>query len=313
MPGRLPFVGRRRELDLLIEAQEEARAGVGHTILLEGEAGLGKSRLMEEFRGLVEANGRLCLRGRCSFRGGRNFEPFVEALEEFARCSRDDGADEVAGAGGTRAVPGALFSTLNMLLDPSTRLEPHSREQLWYLIDSLLKHIAEREPLVLMLDDLHWADEGTLSLLSHVTRNLSGSRLLLVGSFRPEELRGTGEHPLEDLIRMLSTVSTFARVALEPLNRRETEALVGAVFADPGLGQAMSPTLHKRAQGNPFFTIEILRLLGGEKSGPNGGAPTVPDTVMLPQTVAGSAIAWAVGSVSLGSTSRTAGSRTTTT
>src|SRR5207249_6545918 len=124
VPGRLPFVGRRRELDLLIEAQEEARAGVGHTILLEGEAGLGKSRLMEEFRGLVEANGRLCLRGRCSFRGGRNFEPFVEALEEFARRSHDDGADEVAGAARPRTAAGALVSNLNLLLAPSTRVAP---------------------------------------------------------------------------------------------------------------------------------------------------------------------------------------------
>src|SRR5262249_32675854 len=208
--------------DLLPHAHEEARAGVGHTILLAGEAGLGKSRLMEEFRALLEANGRLCLQGRCSFRGGRNFEPFVEALEEFARRARDEEGDDVSGAGRGRALPTALYSTLNMLLEPSTQLEARNREQLWYLIDSLLKRIAEREPLVLLLDDLRWADEGTLSLLSHMTRNLSGSRLLLVGSFRPEELRGTGENPLEEVIQVLSTVSTFAWQALEPLNPRET-------------------------------------------------------------------------------------------
>ncbi|HEY3216498.1 MAG TPA: tetratricopeptide repeat protein [Candidatus Eisenbacteria bacterium] len=285
LPARFPFVGRHKEFGVLEEGLARARLGAGRAVLLEGEAGLGKSRLMEEFRNYAEAQGVLCLKGRCAFHGGRNFEPFVEALEEFARRARPEETEAGAGASRAHALPGALFSTLNMLLDPEPRIEAKSREQLWYLLDSVLKRIAQQEPLVLFLDDLHWADEGTLSLFNHVTRNLAGARLLLVASYRPEELRAaSGQHPLEDLIRLLSTVETFHRVSLEPLGPTETAALLDAALDGSGSGQVVAATIHKRAQGNPFFTIEIIRLLSGP-AGRGAGGPVALETIALPPTV----------------------------
>jgi tetratricopeptide (TPR) repeat protein len=263
----IPLVAREAELNLLRDALEEARLGSGRTLLIGGEAGVGKSWLVEEFRNVVEARGVRCLAGRCTMQGGRNFGPFAEALESFARRA-GDGAPEGPG------VPDELLPTLHLLLDPgapaaatpvpgSPAPDPRNREQVWWLIDSLLKAIARREPLVLVLDDLHWADEGTLALLNHITRNLARSRLLVVGCYRSEELLAPEgrEHPLADLMRLLAPVETFRRLALEPLDERGTAALLEAVVGHPALARDLAAAIHRRAQGNPFFTLEIVRLL----------------------------------------------------
>ncbi len=284
----VPFVGRRAEFDLLRDSLERARQGAGRTILLGGEAGIGKSRLMSEFRTYAESRHVVCLQGRCAYHGGRNFEPFVEALEELARRTRLPTMALVAESTRGRPALGALFSMLHMLLDPGAHgaVQLRTREQVWYLLDALLKRMAQHEALVLFLDDLHWADEGTLSLLNHVTRSVGNSRLLIVGSYRPEEIGASAgqEHPLEDVMRLLSSVPAFQRLPLAPLDGAETAALLEQTIRDPDLGRRLATTIHDRAQGNPFFTVEIVRELLSEKSGLRTDGTTRQDLV-LPQTV----------------------------
>jgi tetratricopeptide (TPR) repeat protein len=283
--AEIPLVAREAELNLLKDALEEARLGSGRTILIGGEAGVGKSWLMEEFRGYAAMHGARCLRGRCDLQGGRNFGPFVEALEELAR-----GVDQ--GGQSAASLPAELKPALRMLLEPDAAPGPRTREQLWWLIDSLLKAIARGELLVLMLDDLHWADEGTLSLLNHVTRNLGTTRLLVIGAYRFEELLAPEgrEHPLGDLIRLLGPVEAFRRLTLEPLDERGTAALLAAVFGDAAQSRELAAGIHRRAQGNPFFTIEIVRLIeasGGAGEAVRRGRAMPPETLGLPQTVTG--------------------------
>lgn len=279
-----PFVGRERELALLARAAEQARGRSGGTLLVGGEAGLGKSRLMDEFRRRAEAAGLLCLGGRCSYRSGRNFEPFIEALEEFSRRFAS-ASDAFPRADATLAGAGSLFAGLDALMSTRQRAqEPRSREQVWFLLDSLLKRIARYETLVLFLDDLHWADEGTASLLSHVTRNSGGARLLVLGSYRPEEASAPAPevHALEDALRLLATSPRFQNVLLEPLDAANVATLVHAVreTASPDGDEARH--IHERAQGNPFFAIEMARLLGDSAAAaPTAALPrTIADVVM---------------------------------
>lgn len=288
----IPLVGRDAEFQKLTALLDAARHGSGRTVLVSGEAGVGKSRLMEEFKKFAELSGVLCLSGRCTFQNGRNFQPFVEALEEFARRTVSGGGRITPEMSQAHPSLGSVLPALNLLLEPGTSLslEPRTREHLWFILDSLLKSIAKTEPLVLFLDDIHWADEGTLSLLNHVTRNIGGSRLILLASYRPEELvtGDGGEHSLSDLIRILAPIETCERLALGPLDEKGIAALLAQAFNAEGASPEVVRSVHRRAMGNPFFTIEIMRLLesnggilgdSGRLLGPDTGTFIVPQTV----------------------------------
>ncbi|HEX7878402.1 MAG TPA: AAA family ATPase, partial [Candidatus Eisenbacteria bacterium] len=264
-----PLIGREGELARLVAALEDTRLGHGRTLLLSSEAGGGKSRLMDEFRSRAEASGRLCLLGRCTPQAARNFQPFVEALEEFARRTAGSRhrSEELTASHPELAT---VLPTLELLLDPGhdPALEPKSREQLWHLVDTLLKRMARKEPLVLFLDDLHWADEGTLSLLHHVTMHHGGAHLLVVGAYRPEELVRAGEAdpPLLDLLRILSASDRFETLALGPLGEADTARLVRTQLGSSAPSGRWLEAIHHRAMGNPFFALEMARLEHGEEA-----------------------------------------------
>ena len=269
-PPRPQLIGRDSELARLQAALDETRMGHGRTLVLAAEAGGGKSRLMDEFRSRAEATGRLCLFGRCTPQAGRNFQPFVEALEEFARRaagSRARSAELTA----SHPELATVLPTLELLLDPGNdpALEPKSKEQLWHLVDTLLKRMARKEPLILFLDDLHWADEGTLSLLHHVTLNHAGAHLLLIGAYRPEDLVRAGdmEPPLVDLLRSLSSSDRFGVMPLAPLDPKATARLIRSALLDDNLSDAWLEGLHHRSMGNPFFALEMARLERADASG----------------------------------------------
>jgi tetratricopeptide (TPR) repeat protein len=265
-----PLVGRDTELARLVAALEETRLGHGRTLLLAAEAGGGKSRLMAEFRSRAEASGRLCLLGRCTPQAARNFQPFVEALEEFARRtagSRHRSQELTA----SHPELATVLPTLELLLDPGhdPALEPRSKEQLWHLVDTLLKRMARKEPMVLFLDDLHWADEGTLSLLHHVTLHHGDAHLLVIGAYRPEELvrGGEADPPLVDLVRILSASDRFATMPLAPLGEADTERLVRSLPGAAAPSGRWLEVIHRRSMGNPFFALEMARLEPGEEAG----------------------------------------------
>jgi serine/threonine protein kinase/tetratricopeptide (TPR) repeat protein len=290
-PGEahIPFVGRDRELRRLEDALDGARVRSSSTIVVSGEAGVGKSRLMSEFRMLAETRGALCLGGRCAFHGGRNFEPFVEALEEFARRfgTRGGAVSTATGPSGSEA----WFATRDALLGArhGAASEPMSREQVWFLLDELLKRVSQYETLVLFLDDLHWADEGTLALLNHVTRNLGSSRLLIVGSYRSEEVGPTrgSQHGLADVIQLLSTMPRFVQLSLPPLDSAGTRALVERMLDGTAWRHEWAPVFHDHSQGNPFFTIEIVRDLASRGELGAGPGRGLPSELAVPQTVTG--------------------------
>lgn len=294
VPRRRPVVtllGRDAELRRLLATLELVRFGSGRTLLLEGEAGVGKTRLMEELTTAARSVGVLTLSGRCAYQEGRYYGPFVEALEDLHRRADqvergllEGGAADPAEGG---AVPG-VRAALELLVRPSgpVAVEPRSREQVWLLVDSLLKSLARESPLLLCLEDLHWADEGTLSLLHHLARNIGRTRMMLVGVFRPEELlrEGGAESPFVDLLRVLSGVESVERIQLTRLDETATAALVAAALPGLPLARELAPAIHRRSQGNPLFILEILRYLEVAASGsviPRG----LTESMALPRTI----------------------------
>ena len=136
--------------------------------------------------------------------------------------------------------------------------------------------------MALFLDDLHWADEGTLSLLHHLTRNLGDARLLIVGAYRPEEMNGGG---LEETLRQLSPLPAFRTIAVPPLDAQETKSLVDAILERIAPDGGPAAAIHARSQGNPLFTIEIARYLK-EATPADADDRSAQEEPPLPQTIA---------------------------
>ena len=262
---RSAFVGRERELAELVGGLDHAFAGRGGLFLLVGEPGIGKSRLAEELIAQARARGARVLVGRCWEAGGAPaYWPWVQSLRPYLR---DTDADSLRSQlRGGAAELARLFPELRDLLAdllPAPQLESEgARFRLFDSMTAFLKSAAAPQPLVLVLDDLHAADEPSLLLLQFVARELRESRLLIVGAYR--DVDPTLSDPL---------TTTLTELAREPVTR--TLALVGLGEADvarfielaaPGGSAAeLGPAVHAETDGNPLFVGEIVWLLAAER------------------------------------------------
>lgn len=283
------LVGREAELAALRSALKRADTTEPVTVLLGGEAGVGKTRLVDDFGRYATTTGARVLVGRCTELGedGPPFAPFVAALRELLR--RDGAAafagfeadfsrllpelapaepvplvhpgrhhiadrfpDRQAGAG-RPAAPAPVAAT------PPVAAPDGSRAHLFDLMTGLLDRLATDRPLVLILDDLHWADRSTRDLLAFLVRQARVARVLLVGVYRSDELhRG---HPLRAFLAELERVRGVERLELGRLDRDGTTKILTELYAEEPTEQVVD-NIHERTQGNPFF-IEQLALASG--------------------------------------------------
>ncbi|MET8084524.1 AAA family ATPase [Micromonospora sp. NPDC005237] len=265
------LVGRQREIATLRDALGRAGKGDPATVLVGGEAGVGKTRLLEEFAAGATAAGARVLVGQCLELGeaGLPFAPFAAALRAVLRA---DGAEVFAGyeAEFARLLP-ELGRVPAGLTAPSARpLTDAPRGYLFDLVAELFQRLADARPLLLIIEDLHWADRSTRDLIGFLVRAARPGRLLLVCTYRTDELqRG---HPLRPFLAELDRARGVERVELGRLDRDGT----GAILADL-LGGEPSPRavddIHDRTQGNPFF-IEELAVAGSPL-----GCAALPETL----------------------------------
>ncbi len=267
------FVGRERELERMREAVDAAMGGHGSLQMLAGEPGIGKTRAAEELATFARVSGARVHWGRCrEDEGAPAYWPWVQAIRSLVRD-----ADPVALAwqmGGGAADIAQLVPEVAEKLDiePAPRGESEeARFQLFDSVTSYLIAVARDRPLVIVLDDLHWADEPTLLLLRFAARELADSGLLLVGTYRDVELGR--HHPLARVLGELSSIEGSGKIVLRGLSTeavaRYVEMTAGAA-PPPGLAEAV----HQQTEGNPFFVGEIVRLLAseGKLTGATAGA-----------------------------------------
>ncbi|HEU5027664.1 MAG TPA: BTAD domain-containing putative transcriptional regulator [Spirillospora sp.] len=248
-PSGTAFVGRERELALLDEAAREAGAGRGTTVLISGDAGMGKTALTERFARLLAGRGWTCAWGRAPETGGAPAAwPWAELLRDLAASAPP---------------PHGLAGRLAPLLDDAATGDGGTdvsagRFRLHLAAGDYLAGLADGTPLLLVLEDLHWADEETLALLTRLAGRLRDRRVLLAATFRQTEVPGA-------LATALATLARHepARIELPGLSPAEVAALVRAV-CDTGLGDAELSAIAERTGGNPFFTRETARLLAAE-------------------------------------------------
>lgn len=264
------FVGRERELQDLRARLSDALTGRTRHCLLVGDAGMGKTRMADELGSEAARGGAEVLWGRCwEGEGTPAFWPWVQLVRAYVRGHDAASVSAVMGASAATIaqVVVELRECLPELPVPPALDPAAARFRLFDSFNTFLKNAAVRQPLVLVLDDLHWADKPSLLLLQFIARETRDARLLLLGTYRDVEVGR--EHPLADALGRLMRHSK--RIDLRGLSadnvRRYIEVTAG-VRPTAGLVESV----HQRSEGNPFFMTEIVRLLlsGGPIEGQNG-------------------------------------------
>ncbi len=258
--GRL--VGRTAELERLRAAWRAALDGGARLALVSGEPGIGKSRLAREVAVNAHVDGAVVMTGGCyEFEATTPYLPFVEAISGWARAVAPAALAELLGdsaADLARLVPdlGARLGSL----PAAPALAPHEeRLRLFEAIARFLRRLSARRGLLLLLDDLHWADAGTLALLRHLARQLRADRVLLLGTYREVEL--DRRHPLAAALVDWDRDRIATRVPLGRLDRAETEALLATLLQQEHVTAEFGEALHRETEGNPFFTEEVVKAL----------------------------------------------------
>ncbi len=249
--GRHALIGRTRELDVLAEHWEDALSGARQLVLLSGDAGIGKTRLAAELGRRARDDGALVLYGRFDEEAIAPYQPIVEMVRGWSSgASLDPLRDRL----GVRAAElGILFGELG---PPPTA--DGDRLRFFDAVAALLGEAGAQAPLVLVFDDLHWADRPTLQLLRHLVRSPQPRRALLLGTYREAELEPG--HALLELIADVRRDGMLQHVALGGLAESEVAELVSALGV-PTAEPAFVHALHGETDGNPFFIEEVVRHL----------------------------------------------------
>ena len=248
------FVGRSGELARLEEALAAAAAGRGSTILIAGEAGIGKTRLVSELVEWAETGGPMVLSGRCIdlVGPGLPYLPLVEALRPLR------------GSSALADLPGELGELPRLVPElagpagavPAT-VERAAGDAQLHLFEELLavfERLSAAAPLLLVLENLHWADASTLDLVAFLAHAVSERHILIVATYRNDEPNAAA--PLQRLVAELIRARKATVLELGPLDREELEQLVAA--AAEAVPPEIATTIYERSEGNPFFAEELL-------------------------------------------------------
>jgi DNA-binding CsgD family transcriptional regulator/tetratricopeptide (TPR) repeat protein len=254
------FVGRDAELEVLERALDVAAGGTTGTVLVGAESGVGKSRLISQFA----ANARdraLVLIGGCVEVGAAL--PYAPVTALLRMLVRSRGAGQVAAL-----LPGNQAAELSVLLpefgeQPSGGDPAMTRARLFEALLTLVEALGEERPLVLVIEDAHWADRSTCDLLTFLVRNVRQAPVLLIVTFRSEDTEGA---PLRSLIAGLGRMEGVQRIELEPLSRRDVAAQLEGMLSGPPR-PALINAVYQRGGGNPLFTEALVNRDGSLAAG----------------------------------------------
>jgi len=271
----LPLVGREDELALLTAALERTVSGMGSTILISGEAGTGKTRLAYEVRRLAQDHNALTLIGDCLYGDAPNpYACFVDIITSFRSqwlpAGRGDDASELDVEIETllRDVQRMLRIDMPSSTDDAPWLQQLSlmdgQAQAFELITQFFVQASRARPLVIVLDDLQWASATALHLFHYLARAIRGTHILLLGSYRPEELLpgvSGDRHPLRETLQRMSRERLYDEVRLGELTDDEVATMVAQALNVPTVDPEFVELLHRESEGNPFYLLETLALL----------------------------------------------------
>jgi DNA-binding CsgD family transcriptional regulator len=265
MAGEFPssaFVGRAVELGQLDTVLDRVERGQPQVVLVAGDAGVGKTRLLLVLADRARRRGMRVLTGACVELGdiGLAYLPVVDALRQLADDPEE--AELLAGAAATAPGLGRLLPRINPA-EPVGGLTSVGLDQLQVLdaVRAVLVGRSERSPVVLVLEDLHWADRATLDVVAFLARTLHSGRVTLAVSYRSDELHR--RHPLRPLLAELVRLATVERLELDPFTRAELAEHLEAI-AGARLPPEQVEGIYARSEGNPFFAEQLLAARAGQ-------------------------------------------------
>ena len=270
------LIGRERELGLCAQALHDAERGRARTVLLGGEAGIGKTRVLAAVLDAARDEGAVVLVGGCIglAEGSLPFAPIVEALRPLVReLEERDGDDGHPVTGGVpHEALSTLAASLGLLTDrpvaasAGAELRPEwVRSRIYESILDLLRGLAVNGPVVLAIEDLHWADDSTRELLAFLVRNAQAERLLLIVTFRSDEL--TRRHPLLFWLAEADRAPGVERVELGRLEPAQVARQLASILGQSP-GPALVGSVYERSEGNPFFAEELVAAGAGSRGLP---------------------------------------------
>ncbi|HZA81133.1 MAG TPA: AAA family ATPase, partial [Actinomycetes bacterium] len=283
------FVGRTEELARLAAAADRAAAGAPTAVLIGGEAGVGKTRLVGELVASAREAGATVLVGGCVELGGEGvpFAPLIEALRPFLRDLDEPQLAQLV-PGPARAELARLWTANqpelgDRLPSPSGGLGTgpggfglgSDQGRLFELLLVLLERLGAERPAVLVVEDLHWADRSTRDLLAFLVRNLRHGRLLLVMTYRSDELHR--RHPLRPFLAELDRGRRVERLELERFGRDEVAAQLAGIQGAPAPAE-LTERIHARSDGNAFFVEELAATAAAGADGEL--PPSLRDTLL---------------------------------
>ena len=257
---RMEMAGRDEALARLQAAFDDAADGQKRLVLISGDPGIGKTRLALGFAAEAHASGANVLFGRCDEEPLTPYQPFVEALRYYVAGTAVDSLRDQLGRGGAdvaRIVP----ELRELLPDLGESVRGEGEDERYWLFEAvvgLLETLSSDDPLVLVLDDIHWADKPTLLLLTHLIRHQTPCRLLVLGTYRGTELART--HPLGDVLAELQREEAHERLPLAGMDEPVIRALLESVAPseDAAAVSALAVGLRDQTAGNPFFLHQMI-------------------------------------------------------
>src|SRR5882762_3882552 len=263
------LVGRSGQLAALRSAAESAAHGAARIVLVSGDAGIGKTRLITEATSQARADGFVAALGGCVQLGEVSvaYAPLVKALRDLRTQLGEPALNELLGPG---------LVDIGALLGTGGGAAARTSGPLFEHLLGLLTRLGERQPVMLVFEDLHWADASTRDLVAFLGRNLRDASVVLLLTYRADELHR--RHPLRPLIADLERDPQVERVALAGLERDDLVRLLGEI-SDDSLSDDIVDELLARSEGNPFY-IEELVASGDVQTRGRGLPATLADVIL---------------------------------
>jgi predicted ATPase len=276
------LVGRDKELATFLEAFDAVIDGKGSRVMsVSGEAGVGKTRLVSEFLELYEGPGAWVLKGRCLFQERETpYRPFIDILKEYrtkaksrpvkvkmrpkAKKKKVKDAAGIIPEGQVKKVSiDELLSKAEAMKDSGAEGEGSAkdeREWMFSTITQTIKDMAKKDPIILFIDDVHWADMATVQLLDYLIQKMKDDRILFVVAYRTEDIWDSpaGDKVIE-ILRRLKNDKLLTEIAVRPLDRKSTKEMAQFCLGIPNLPDDFAGKLHKETEGNPYFIEEVLK------------------------------------------------------
>jgi class 3 adenylate cyclase len=276
------LVQRDDQLAILENALLAARRGEGRFVVLSGEAGIGKTRLARELVGEARRLDCAVLWGGCSeAEVSLPYLPFVEAIGNFIDAG--DPAALAARLGPSRAPLAQVFPQLEGEDGRERPGDPQGKLRLFEAIVSLLAIAATERALLLVVEDVHWADDATLELLDHLARRLAELPALVLVTFRSDELHR--RHPFVPTLQAWRRSGSVEIVELEPLPESGVDEMIAAILRTDEVDDELSQLMYRRTEGNPFVLEEMLREAPEDIGGAGARGWRALDEIGIPETV----------------------------